>query len=78
VVHYAVANMPGAVGRTSTYGLTNTTLPYARILASKGWAKAIRENVGIRTGANIVDGKITYKGVAEAFELEYVPIESVV
>ncbi len=75
VVHYCVANMPGAVGRTSTYGLTNVTLAYARVLARLGWHRAIRENRGIATGANIVDGKVTYKGVAEAFDMEYVPLE---
>jgi alanine dehydrogenase len=78
VVHYCVANMPGAVGRTSTYGLTNTTLPYARILARSGWNKAVRENRGIATGANVVQGKVTYKGVAEAFDMEYVPVEKAV
>jgi len=78
VVHYAVANMPGAVGRTSTYGLTNVTLPYARILANKGWTAAVRENHGIRTGANVIDGKVTYKAVADAFGMEYVPIERVI
>jgi alanine dehydrogenase len=78
VVHYCVANMPGAVGRTSTYGLTNTTLPYARILARSGWNKAVRENRGIATGANVVQGKVTYKGVADAFNMEYVPVEKAV
>ena len=78
IVHYSVANMPGAVGRTSTYGLTNTTLPYARKLAKRGWAEAIRTDVGIRTGANVVEGKVTYEGVAQAFDMEYVPVESVV
>jgi alanine dehydrogenase len=78
VVHYCVANMPGAVGRTSTHGLTNVTLPYARILAKSGWNRAIRENRGIATGANVINGKITCKGVAEAFNLEYVPVEKAV
>ena len=78
VVHYCVANMPGAVGRTSTHGLTNVTLPYARILAKAGWNRAIRENRGIATGANVINGKITCKGVAEAFNLEYVPVEKAV
>ena len=78
VVHYCVANMPGAVGRTSTHGLTNVTLPYARILAKSGWNRAIRENKGIATGANVINGKITYRGVAEAFNLEYVPVEKAV
>jgi alanine dehydrogenase len=70
--------MPGAVGRTSTHGLTNVTLPYARILAKSGWNRAIRENRGIATGANVINGKITYKGVAEAFNLEYVPVEKAI
>jgi alanine dehydrogenase len=76
VVHYCVANMPGAVGRTSTYGLTNTTLPYARLLARHGWKEAARRNHGIKTGLNVVAGKVTYKGVAEAFGTELVPVES--
>jgi len=77
VVHYCVANMPGAVGRTSTYGLTNVTLPYARIIARLGWKKAIQENHGIRTGANVVGGKVTYKGVSDAFGMKYVAAENV-
>jgi alanine dehydrogenase len=76
VVHYCVANMPGAVGRTSTYGLTNTTLPYARILARLGWKEAAKQNHGIKTGVNVVNGKITCKGVADAFAMPYVPVES--
>jgi alanine dehydrogenase len=78
VVHYCVANMPGAVGRTSTYGLTNTTLPYARKIAAMGWKQGVRDDFGIRTGANVIEGKVTYKGVAEAFDLEYVAPESLV
>ena len=78
VVHYCVANMPGAVGRTSTYGLTNVTLPYARTIARLGWNKAIRENHGVATGANVIAGKVCCKGVAEAFNLEYVPVEKLV
>jgi alanine dehydrogenase len=78
VVHYCVANMPGAVGRTSTYGLTNTTLPYARVLARDGWQKAIKTNRGIATGANVINGKVTCKGVADAFHMEYVPVEKTV
>jgi alanine dehydrogenase len=77
VVHYCVANMPGAVGRTSTYGLTNTTLPYARILAKHGWKGAAKANHGIRTGLNVVEGKVTCAGVAEAFGMKLVPVESV-
>ena len=75
VVHYCVANMPGAVPKTSTMALTNATLPYAVQIANKGWKKAMKENSEIKLGANVVNGKITYKGVAEAFGLEYVPID---
>ncbi|MCK6481128.1 MAG: alanine dehydrogenase [Planctomycetaceae bacterium] len=71
VVHYCVANMPGAVARTSTFALTNATLPYARTLAGLGWRKAIASDRGILTGANVVQGKVTCKGVAEAFGLDY-------
>jgi len=76
VVHYCVANMPGAVPKTSTLALTNATLPYAVEIADKGWKKAMQENPEIRCGANVVQGKITYKGVAEAFGLKYTPIDS--
>jgi alanine dehydrogenase len=75
VVHYCVANMPGAVPKTSTQALTNATLPYALEIADKGWGKAMRENAEIRAGANVVGGKVTCKGVADAFGLEYTPIE---
>jgi alanine dehydrogenase len=76
VVHYCVANMPGAVPKTSTLALTNATLPYAAEIANKGWKKAMKENPEIRCGANVVQGKVTYKGVAEAFGLKYTPIDS--
>jgi alanine dehydrogenase len=76
VVHYCVANMPGAVPRTSTMALTNATLPYALEIANKGWKKAMQENNEIKLGANVIDGKITYKAVAEAFDLEYVSIDT--
>ncbi len=76
VVHYCVANMPGAVPRTSTMALTNATLPYALEIANKGWAKAIYQNEEIKLGANVVNGKVTYDAVAEAFGLEYTPIDS--
>jgi alanine dehydrogenase len=76
VVHYCVANMPGAVAKTSTLALTNATLPYAIEIANKGWGKAFKENPEIKRGANVVKGKVTYRGVAEAFGLEYVPIDS--
>ncbi len=75
VVHYCVANMPGAVARTSTIALTNATLPYAVQIANKGWKKAMQENNEIKLGANVIDGKVCYKGVAEAFGLEYTPVE---
>ncbi len=75
VIHYAVSNMPGAVPKTSTIALTNATLPYAVEIANKGWEKAMKENPEIRLGANVVKGKITYKGVADAIGLEYTPIE---
>lgn len=67
VVHYCVANMPGAVPMTSTIALTNATLPYALQLANHGYEKAISMNPELREGLNIIDGTITYKGVAEAF-----------
>jgi alanine dehydrogenase len=69
VVHYAVANMPGAVPRTSTLALTNATLPYVKQLANKGWRDAVRDNEALLKGLNIVDGKITHTAVAEAFGL---------
>ncbi|SDO48211.1 alanine dehydrogenase [Desulforhopalus singaporensis] len=75
VVHYCVANMPGAVARTSTIALTNATLPYAVQIANKGWKKAMQENEEIKLGANVIDGQITYKAVAEAFNLDYTPVE---
>ena len=78
VVHYCVANMPGAVPRTSTLALTNATLPYAVKIANKGWKKAMKENPDIRLGANIVLGKVTFKGVADAFGLPFTPIEALI
>jgi len=71
IVHYAVSNMPGALPRTSTLALNNATLPYAAEIANKGWKKAMKENPEIKAGANVVEGKVTYKGVAEAFGLKY-------
>jgi alanine dehydrogenase len=76
VVHYCVANMPGAVARTSTVALTNATLPYAVDIANKGWKKAMKDNNEIRLGANVIDGQITYKAVAEAFGLDYTPVDT--
>ncbi|MCC7025969.1 MAG: alanine dehydrogenase [Saprospiraceae bacterium] len=75
VVHYCVANMPGAVPYTSTVALTNATLPYAILLAEKGWKKACQENNSLKLGLNIVNGKVVYKGVASAFDLEYTSVE---
>jgi len=77
VIHYCVANMPGAVAKTSTLALTNATLPYATQLAEKGWKKAMQDNHEIRKGANIVKGAVTYKGVADAFGLKFTPIDKV-
>ncbi len=68
-IHYAVANMPGGVPRTSTLALTNATLPYALQLANKGWKQALRDSPPLLKGLNIIDGKVTYPGVAEAFNL---------
>lgn len=69
VVHYSVANMPGAVPFTSTVALTNATLPYALQLADKGWEKACADNAELKAGLNIIGGKVVYKAVAEAFNL---------
>lgn len=70
VVHYCVANIPGAVPYTSTLALTNATLPYAIKLADMGWEKACRADAGLAAGLNVVDGKVTFPGVAEAFGME--------
>ena len=77
VIHYCVANMPGAVPRTSTFALTNATFPYARRVAHHGWRAACRKDAALRRGLNIIEGKVTHPGVAEAFGLEYVEPESV-
>ena len=77
IIHYCVANMPGAVSMTSTVALTNATLPYALQLANKGYKIAALENPEIAKGLNVVEGKVTYKGVAEAFNLPFEPFESV-
>ena len=73
VVHYAVANMPGAVPRTSTMALTNATVPYAVQIANKGYVQACLENVALQKGINTLNGHVTFKAVAEAQGLEYVP-----
>jgi alanine dehydrogenase len=72
VIHYGVANMPGAVPRTSTLALTNATLPYTLELANKGWKRALRENPALRHGLNLTGGQVAYAGVAEAFDLPLV------
>ncbi len=71
IVHYAVANIPGAVPYTSTLALTNATLPYAIQLADKGWQAACRDNAELRLGLNVVEGKVVYRQVAEAWGLPY-------
>ena len=76
VVHYCVANMPGAVPYTSTLALTNATLPYAVQLANKGWKKACADSNELKLGLNVINGKVVYKGVAEAFNLEYTEVDS--
>ena len=78
VIHYGVANMPGAVPMTSTIGLTNATLPYAIEIANKGYRQAVVENSEIAKGVNVIDGKVTYEGVAEAFNLPYTPLSEVI
>ena len=75
IVHYAVTNMPGAVPRTATRALTVNTIPYVIALADKGWRKAAAEDISLARGVNLVEGAITHKGVADAFNLPYTPIE---
>ena len=75
IVHYCVANMPGAVPLTSTVALTNATLPYAVKIADQGWQEVARNSPDIRAGLNVVAGKVTYASVAEAFNLEYTSVE---
>jgi len=77
VLHYCVANMPGAVPYTSTIALTNATLPYVIQLANQGWKKACKENEGLKAGLNIVGGKIVHAGVADAFGLKTEKVERV-
>jgi alanine dehydrogenase len=77
IVHYCVANMPGAVPYTSTLALTNATLPYALQLANKGWKRACDENEELKKGLNIANGKIVYKGVADAWNLSFEAVETV-
>jgi len=76
IIHYCVANMPGAVARTSTFALTNATLPFVLELANKGVKRALLENSHLRQGLNIYRGMVTYKAVAEAHGYEFIPIET--
>jgi len=76
IIHYCVTNMPGAVPMTSTQALTNATLPYALEIAGKGFKQAAMDNPEIARGINILAGRVTYKGVAEAFDMEYTSLDS--
>ena len=76
VIHYCVANMPGAVPYTSTLALTNATLPYALQLANKGWKQACKDMPDLKLGLNIIDGQVVYQGVADAFGLAYVDVNT--
>lgn len=78
VVHYMVANMPGAVPRTSTYALNNATLPFLLALADKGWRKALHDDPHLKNGLNVAAGKVTYKAVAKALNLNYTPPDAVI
>ena len=78
VIHYCVANMPGAVPYTSTLALTNATLPYAIQLANKGWEKACKENEELKLGLNVVKGDVVYEAVAEAFDMPYTDVSKYV
>jgi len=75
IIHYCVANIPGAVPYSSTLALTNSTLPYVQMLANKGWKKACKEDESLAKGLNIVKGKVSYHAVADTFGLEYTPVD---
>lgn len=77
IVHYCVANMPGAVARTSTYALNAVTLTHAKTIAAKGWKQALRDNEHLKNGLNVANGKLTYAAVGEALGLEYVEADIV-
>jgi len=77
ITHYCVANMPGAVSATSTRALTNATLPYAIEIANKGYRQAAMDDAEIARGVNVLNGKVTYKGVADAFDMAYTPLEGI-
>ncbi|KQY00062.1 alanine dehydrogenase [Massilia sp. Root133] len=76
VVHYCVANMPGAVARTSTFALNNATIAHAVALANKGWRQALRDDVHLKNGLNVCEGKVTYAAVAKDLGYDYVPADS--
>ncbi|MEY3496555.1 MAG: hypothetical protein RJA80_778, partial [Actinomycetota bacterium] len=76
-IFYCVANMPGSVPNTSTFALTNVTMPYAKAIANKGWKKALSDDKSLRLGLNVHEGKVTYKAVADAFNLEYIKPENI-
>jgi alanine dehydrogenase len=77
ITHYCVANMPGGVPITSTKALTNATLPYVEAIAGLGFAEAVARDRALARGVNVLHGKITYEPVAEAHDLEYTPLETV-
>ncbi|HBP66181.1 MAG TPA: alanine dehydrogenase [Desulfosporosinus sp.] len=77
VVHYSVANMPGSVSRTSTFALTNATLPYALKIANKGWHQALKDDTGLARGLNVYNGKVTFKAVADDQNLPYTPVAEI-
>jgi alanine dehydrogenase len=77
VVHYMVANMPGAVPRTSTYALNNATLPFTLALADKGWRRALVEDAHLKNGLNVAAGKVTFKAVAKALNLSFTSADEV-
>jgi len=78
VLHYCVTNMPGAFARTSTFALTNATLPYGLEIANKGYKEAIKGDKALAKGLNVIDGKVTYKPVAKVFDLKYYPVEEII
>jgi alanine dehydrogenase len=77
VVHYCVANMPGALARTSTYALNNVTLPYALAIAAKGWRRALSEDAHLANGLNVWNGRVTHEAVARDLGLDFTPLAEV-
>jgi alanine dehydrogenase len=75
IVHYGVANMPGAVAGTSTYALTNVTLPYVQKLANMGWRQALADDAALRLGLNLADGSIAFEALADLFQMPLTPAE---